>query len=176
VALLRLKAQRRYRTGIKTCQRNWFAGLVAIAIRIFLNPAQRRFDLGNQLALTVPGTKLQRSVCFGRGAVSKVGKRADIFLQGKERGLALSQYLVFPWKSASSLPCPAGRRECAARTVKLILGGVQVFASPARPAAAVILHRFRRPCRPRTHRAAPSGALQSARQPPRHLVWHRIPR
>jgi len=54
------------------------------------------------LALAVAGAKLQGTIRFGGSAVSQIRQRADIFLQGVERGLALTQNLVFPGKQLAA--------------------------------------------------------------------------
>jgi hypothetical protein len=73
VALLGLDAQGRDRAGIEPLQADRLAGLLAIAVSAVVDPHQRGVDLGNQLALTVAGAKLERALGLGGGPVGDIG-------------------------------------------------------------------------------------------------------
>jgi hypothetical protein len=96
VALLRLYGKRGNRAGIKPAQRNRLAGFLAVAVTAIFDPLQRSFDLGNQLALAVPGAQFERPVRFGRRAVCRVGQHQVFGLQMLQRFPAFTQDFFFP--------------------------------------------------------------------------------
>ena len=59
--------------GVEPLERNGFARFLAEAIGTVLDPAQRRVDLGDQLALAVPGPEFQLALGLGGGAVGEIG-------------------------------------------------------------------------------------------------------
>lgn len=95
MALLRLDRQGRDRAGVKTLQADRLAGILAVAVGSVLDPAQRRVDFGNQLALPVTRPQLGGAVGFGRGAVGEIGVLRRVFVQDRERLAGLAQDLVF---------------------------------------------------------------------------------
>src|SRR5262245_17367454 len=62
VPLLRLDCERRDRTRLQPLERDWLAGLFAIAVSAVLDAGERLVNLGNQLALSVAGPELDRPV------------------------------------------------------------------------------------------------------------------
>ena len=95
MALLRLHRQRRDRARLQAAQRDRLAGLLAIAVGAVLDAAERFVDLGDQLALAVARTQLDRAVGFRRCPVGEVGVVLILFLQVLQRFLGLFQD-VFP--------------------------------------------------------------------------------
>ena len=81
MTLLGLKAERGDRARIQTRQRNRLARLFAIAVLVFLDPAYRRFYLGDELALAISRPQLERTIGFCGRPVRKVGQGANIFLK-----------------------------------------------------------------------------------------------
>src|ERR1700677_565390 len=81
VALLRLHRQRGDRAGFEPLQRDWLAGLLAIAVGVVVDALQRRVDLGDQLALPVAGAQFDGAVGFGRSAVGKIRMADVLFLE-----------------------------------------------------------------------------------------------
>ena len=64
MTFLRLDGKRRNRAGVETTQADGFAGFLAIAVGTVINALQGCIDLGNQLALTVAGTKFDGAIGF----------------------------------------------------------------------------------------------------------------
>ena len=60
--LLRLDREGCDRARLQPLERNRLAGLFAIAVGAILDAGERLVDLGNQLALAVAGTQLDRPV------------------------------------------------------------------------------------------------------------------
>src|SRR5690242_1687295 len=73
VTLLRLEAQSRDRTRLEAADADRLVSLLAIAVAAFLDTAQREVDLGDQLALAIAGTQLERAIGLERGAIGEVG-------------------------------------------------------------------------------------------------------
>src|SRR5262249_12745311 len=96
VALLRLDRQRCDRAGFEPLQRDRFPGLLAIAVGIVLDTLQCSVDLGDQLALAVPGAKFDGAVGLRGGPVREIGMIDVLFLQGLQRQLRFAQDLVLP--------------------------------------------------------------------------------
>src|SRR5258705_2487143 len=80
VALLRLHRERRDRARLQPLQRDRLAGLLAIAVGVVVDALQRRVDLGDQLALAVPGAQLNRAGGLRGGAVGEIGRIVGVFL------------------------------------------------------------------------------------------------
>src|SRR6185437_550209 len=96
VTLLCFHRQRRDRTGLEPLQRDRFAGLLAIAVGIVLDPLQRRVDLGDQLALAVAGTQFDGAIGLGRGTIGEIGMIDVLFLERLQRDPRFPQDLVLP--------------------------------------------------------------------------------
>ena len=96
MAFLRLDGQGGDGPCIQPLERDGLAGLFAKAIRAVFDPAQRRIDLGDQLALAVTGAKFQLAFGLGRGAVGQVGMRHGLGLQILDGLAAFLEDLFFP--------------------------------------------------------------------------------
>src|SRR5215510_5617491 len=96
VALLGLDAQGRDRAGIEPFQADRLAGFLAIAVRAVVEPHERGIDLGDQLALTVAGAKLERTLGLGGGPVGDVGMLRRIVVEVLEGLLGRAQNLFAP--------------------------------------------------------------------------------
>src|SRR3712207_9374805 len=94
MALLRLEGERRNGTGLEALEGDRIPGFLAIAVRAVLDPCQRRVDLGDQLALAVPGPKLDGPVRLRGGAIRKVRMILVLALQGGEGFLSLFEDVV----------------------------------------------------------------------------------
>ena len=70
--LLRLDRECGDRAGLEALERDRLAGFLAIAVGAILDALQRSVDLGDELALTVAGTQLNRPVGFRGGAIGEV--------------------------------------------------------------------------------------------------------
>ena len=81
VALLRFDRKRCDRTRIKTLQADRLAGLLAVSIGAVLDPGHRRIDLGDQLALPVARTELERPLGLRGRAVGDIGMLSRIILE-----------------------------------------------------------------------------------------------
>src|SRR3546814_10977679 len=77
VALLRLQRHRRDRSRLQPRERDRLAGDRAIAIFALVDAADRRIDLGDQLALTIAGSQLDRPVGLARRAVDRKSTRLN---------------------------------------------------------------------------------------------------
>ena len=64
MALLRLQREGRDGPGLQALEGDRIARLLTIAVRAVLDPRERGIDLGDQLALTIPGAKLDGAVRF----------------------------------------------------------------------------------------------------------------
>src|SRR6201987_5406667 len=58
--------------GFETADADRFFRLFAINVGAVINPMERRFDLGDQLALARAGAQFDRALCFERSAVSQI--------------------------------------------------------------------------------------------------------
>src|SRR3569832_250152 len=96
VPFLRFQRQGGDRPGIEALQRNRLAGLLAEPVRPVFQPADRRVDLGDQLALPVAGAKFELELGFGRRAVGQVGMRNGFGLQVLDRFAAFAKDVFFP--------------------------------------------------------------------------------
>ncbi len=96
VLFLCFERHRRDRTGIEALQADRFAGHFAIAVFTVLDPAQRRIDLGNKLALAVAGAQLKRAVGFFAGAVRHIGDVTGAVLQALDSVTAVFKKIVLP--------------------------------------------------------------------------------
>ena len=79
VLFLCMQAERRDGTRLETSQIDRFVCLDTITIGAVLNPAQRRTNLLQQLALTIAGTQVDRGIAFNLRAVHLV-RLVQIFL------------------------------------------------------------------------------------------------
>src|ERR1700761_9512683 len=75
VALLRLDGQCGDGSSIQPLERDGPAGFLAETVGTVLDPAQRRVDLGDQLALAVAGAQFQLPFGLGGSAVRQIGMR-----------------------------------------------------------------------------------------------------
>src|SRR5688500_13104016 len=73
VALLGFQRQGRDWAGFQAPQTDRLPCLLAVPVAAVLDASERRIDLGDQLALTVAGAKLQRTVRFRGRPVCDVG-------------------------------------------------------------------------------------------------------
>ena len=73
MALLRLQRHRRDRAGLQPRERDRLAGHRAITIFALFDAADRRIDLGDQLALAIAGAQFDRPVGLARRAIGQVG-------------------------------------------------------------------------------------------------------
>src|SRR5688572_15126443 len=73
VGLLRLDRHGGDRARDQAIDSDGFAGHLAPAVLALVDAAQRRIDLGDQLALAVAGPELDAPVGLARGAVVEVG-------------------------------------------------------------------------------------------------------
>jgi flagellar L-ring protein precursor FlgH len=96
VTLLRLDRQRRDRARIEPLQADRLAGLFAIAVGAVLDPAQRRVDLGDKLALAVARSEFKRAFGLGRSAVGEIRMLNRVVLQMLQRLPVLDQDVLFP--------------------------------------------------------------------------------
>src|SRR5437764_7313093 len=96
VTLLRLDRERGDRARVQPLERDRLAGLFAIAVGAVLEPAERRLDLGDQLALTVAGAQLDRAVGFRGGAIGKVGMVLVLGLEMRQRLLGFLEDILPP--------------------------------------------------------------------------------
>src|SRR5262245_15584197 len=96
VPLLCLDRQRRDRTRLQPLERDWFAGLFAIAVGAIVDAGDRLVDLGNQLALTITGAQLNRPIRFGGRAIGEIRVILILVLQMLQSFLGLLQNVVLP--------------------------------------------------------------------------------
>ena len=102
VTLLRLEAHGGDRAGVEPLEGDRFAGHFAVAVFAFVDAAQRRVDLGDQLALAVAGTQFQRPVGFLGSAVGDVGDVAGVFLKTFDGVAAVEQQFILPGQKFAS--------------------------------------------------------------------------
>ena len=81
---------------VQPLQRNRLARLLAKAVGAVLDPAQRRVDLGDQLALPVAGAQFELALGLGGGAVGQIGMRNGFGLQVLDGLAAFPEDFVFP--------------------------------------------------------------------------------
>src|SRR5271169_1796625 len=96
VALLRLHRKGCDRTSLEPLQRDRLARLLAITVGVILDTLQRRVDLGDQFALPVAGTQLDRAVGLRRGAVGEIGMIDVLLLERLQGDPRFPQDLVLP--------------------------------------------------------------------------------
>src|SRR3954447_7804293 len=96
VALLRLHRERRDGPGLEALQRDWLAGVLAIAVGVVLDTLERGVDLGDQLALAVAGAEFDGTVGFGRCPIGEIGVVHVLLLQSLQRELGLFEDLILP--------------------------------------------------------------------------------
>ena len=96
MALLRFQRHRRDRARLQAGERDGFAGHRAIAIFTLVYPANRRIDLGDQLALAVAGAKLDRPVGLARCAIGQIGFAQRPVLQMGKRRFGFGEDRFFP--------------------------------------------------------------------------------
>ena len=108
--LLSLDRERRDRTGIQATQRDRFPGLDAIAVAAVLDARERRFDLGDQLSLTIAGPELDRTIRFGRCAIGDIGMIFAFVLKRREGLLAFGEYRFAPSDQLSAENTPSAVR------------------------------------------------------------------
>src|SRR5690242_7188487 len=96
VAFLRLNRQGGDRPGIQPFERDGLAGFLAEAVRAVLDPAQRRVDLGDQLALAVAGAQFQLALGLGGGTIREIGMWYRLGLQVLDGFAAFLEDFVFP--------------------------------------------------------------------------------
>ena len=77
VALLRLETERGDGAGVEAGDPDRLAGVLAIAIASVLDPAHRLVDLGNELALPVPGPQFQRDKGDTHEKEDRHGRQTD---------------------------------------------------------------------------------------------------
>ena len=94
--LLRLQRQGRDRPGVETLQRDRFARLLAIAVGTLGEALQCGIDLGDQLALAIPGAKLDGAIGLRRGPVRDIRVILVFGLQGDQSLLRLRQNVFLP--------------------------------------------------------------------------------
>ncbi len=85
------------------------AGFFAIAVGAVIEALQRRIDLGNQLALTVPRAQFQRAIAFGTGAICHVRMVLALFLKVIQRTAALAENIFLPGVELGSEIFPLAR-------------------------------------------------------------------
>ena len=96
VAFLGFQAQSGDRPGVEAWDPDRLAGLLAIAVAAVLDPAHGLVDLGDQLALPVAGSQLQRPIGFRRRAIGEVGVIFGLALQMFEGFTGLPENVLFP--------------------------------------------------------------------------------
>src|SRR3989344_2671554 len=96
VPLLGLEAQRRDRPRVEAGQPDGLSGLFAIAVRVVLDPAQGLVDLGDELTLTVPRTKLKSAIGLGGRPVRQVPVILSFLLEMGQRLARLAEDVFFP--------------------------------------------------------------------------------
>src|SRR4051812_10739061 len=96
VAFLGLDRHGRDRARLEPGERDRFAGHFAKAILAAVDAAQRRVDLGDELALAIAGPELDRPVGFRRGAVGEIRLADRPALQLSHRALRFAEDLVLP--------------------------------------------------------------------------------
>src|SRR5207253_7839222 len=96
VALLGLDRERGDRAGLEPSQRDRLASLLAIAVGAVLEPLERGFDLGNELALAVASAQLDRAVGLRGGAVGEIGMILVLGLEMSDRLLGLLENILLP--------------------------------------------------------------------------------
>src|SRR5215831_16277158 len=96
VALLGFDAQGGDRTRIEALQADRLPGLFAIAVSALVEPPKRRVDLSDQLALTVAGAKLERTLGLGARPVGNIGVLRRFVLQVLQCLLGRTENLVPP--------------------------------------------------------------------------------
>src|SRR6202167_5908049 len=77
VTLLRFDRERGDRAGFKALDGDRLASLLAIAVRAVFDPRQRRVDLGNELALAIPGAQFNGAISLRGGSVGEVRRSEE---------------------------------------------------------------------------------------------------
>src|SRR5579859_7755082 len=98
MALLRLDRQGGDRTSLEPADADRLVGLFTIAVGPVLDAAERRVDLGDQLAGAVTGAELERPVGFGLGAVDDVGVLRGTFLKMRQGFTGFLPRLAAPFE------------------------------------------------------------------------------
>jgi hypothetical protein len=93
---LRLDTQGGDRPRIEPLQADRLSGLLAIAVGAVVESRDRGVDLGDQLALPVPCSELERPLGLGGGAVGDVGVLLRIIVEMLQRLFSGTQNLVAP--------------------------------------------------------------------------------
>src|SRR5262245_8957640 len=96
MALLRLDRERGNRPRFEAFERDRLAGFLAIAVSSVLQSRERGIDLGDELALTITRTQLDRTVGFRGSAIGKIGMVLVLGLQVSQRSLRLLDNLLLP--------------------------------------------------------------------------------
>src|SRR5947209_14067383 len=81
VPLLRLDRQGRDRPRLKPANADRLVGLLAKAVGAGVDAVQGRVDFGDQFALAVAGTKLDRALGLERSTIGDVGLEQTFFLE-----------------------------------------------------------------------------------------------
>ena len=81
MSLLCLEAERCGGSGFQTPQANRLAGIVAIAIRAIINPADGGINFRDQFALAIAGAELNTPVCFTGFTIVLIGLSYRAILQ-----------------------------------------------------------------------------------------------
>jgi hypothetical protein len=98
VALLGFQAERGDRAGFEAGDADRLAGLLAETVRSILDPAKRLIDLGNQLALAIPGAEFKSPISLGRRAIGEVRVVLGLFLEMGQRLARFAKDVFFPHK------------------------------------------------------------------------------
>jgi hypothetical protein len=96
VAFLGFEAEGRDRAGLETGDADRLAGLFAETVRPVLDPAERLVDLGNQLALAIPGAELKSPISLGRRTIGEVRMVFGLFLEMGQRLARFAKDVFFP--------------------------------------------------------------------------------
>ena len=96
MAFLGFDAESRDRAGLEALDADGLVGLFAIPIGAALDPIERRVDLGDELARSVPGPQPNRAVGLDRRTVGDIGFMGLFFLEGLQRIAGLVQDVVAP--------------------------------------------------------------------------------
>ena len=153
VALLRLDRERGDRPRLEPAQRDWLAGLLAVAVGAVVDARQRGVDLGDQLALPVAGAQLDGPVGLRGGAVGEIRMILVLGLEMRQRLLGLLEDVLSPDQSASAevlaLPLAHERLFVGRPVVLLVQDRDHGVAVPVLQSRAIFLF-FRRHRSPRT--------------------------
>src|SRR6056297_335120 len=96
VTFLCLEAHGGDRARIQPLERDGLARHFAIPIFAIRDPAQRRIDLGDQLALAITGPQFQRAIGFLAGAIGNIGDVARSILKARHGAAAFLQQVGSP--------------------------------------------------------------------------------